>query len=54
MALSDRTSELNYARNEGLQEGMETTARNALAKGLPIEIVHDITGLDIDTIQNLE
>jgi predicted transposase/invertase (TIGR01784 family) len=70
MALSDRTSELNYARDEGLREGvergieqgieqgvergMETVARNALAKGLPIETICDITGLDAETINSLE
>jgi hypothetical protein len=28
--------------------------RNALMKGFSVEVVHDITGLDTDTIQNLQ
>ena len=35
------------------EEGIETTARNALAKGFSIEVVHEITGLDIETIKKL-
>ena len=34
-------------------EGVEETARNALAKGCAFELIHDITGLDIQTIKNL-
>jgi len=45
------------SREEGLQEGreegLEIAARNALAKGLPIEVIHDITGLDLETIKQL-
>ena len=40
-------------RQEGQQEGREDVARNALAKGLSIEMVHDITGLDIETIKGI-
>jgi hypothetical protein len=43
---------------EGLEEGMEKSrediARNALIKGLPLDVIHDITGLDIETIKSLE
>ena len=28
-------------------------ARNALAKGIPIDVIHEITGLDINAIKNL-
>ncbi|MDR2702041.1 MAG: hypothetical protein LBB72_06400 [Spirochaetaceae bacterium] len=38
---------------EGREEGRETIARNALTKGSSIEFIHDITGLDITTIENL-
>ena len=38
---------------KGIEKGIESTARNALAKGLSIEEVHDITGLDIETIKKL-
>ncbi|MCL2380541.1 MAG: hypothetical protein FWC64_02980 [Treponema sp.] len=39
--------------NRGRNEGREETARNALAKGLAPELIHDITGLDMETIQRL-
>ena len=65
----DRISNLNGARREGeeigrqegRQEGQQIgreekaieIARNALTKGLSIEMIHDITGLDTETIQGL-
>jgi predicted transposase/invertase (TIGR01784 family) len=61
-ALCDETSRRNHAietgfakgMKKGMKEGMEKTARNALAKGLPIEVIHDITGLDIKTIKQMK
>ena len=38
---------------EGREEGKEEIAQNALAKGLPLDVVDDITGLDIDTLKNI-
>jgi len=38
----------------GRVQGMETVARNALAKGLPVDVIHDITGMDIETIKKTE
>ena len=38
---------------EGWEEGREDIARNALAKGVSLELIHDITGLEIETIKNL-
>jgi len=38
----------------GWKDGLETTARNALAKGLSLELIRDLTGLDIDTIARLQ
>jgi hypothetical protein len=35
------------------EEGREEIARNALAKGLPLDIIGEITGLDIETIRNI-
>jgi len=48
-------------REEGREEGMgigvgigvETVAANALAKGLPFDLIHEITGLDTETITGL-
>jgi hypothetical protein len=33
--------------------GIEKTAKNALAKGIAIDLIHDITGLEIETIEQL-
>jgi predicted transposase/invertase (TIGR01784 family) len=42
---------------EGLTKGIAQekleVARNALAKGLSVEMIHEITGLDIETIKSL-
>jgi predicted transposase/invertase (TIGR01784 family) len=38
---------------EGREEGREEIARNALVKGIPIDIVSEITGLDIETISRI-
>jgi len=42
------------AREEGLEEGLFITARNALAKGIPVETIQEITGLSIDKIKELQ
>ena len=41
-------------REEGLAEERETIAQNALAKGLTIEFVHEITGLSYETVEKLK
>ncbi|MCL2601819.1 MAG: Rpn family recombination-promoting nuclease/putative transposase [Treponema sp.] len=41
-------------REEGREDGLEISARNALAKGYPLEVIHDITGLNIETIERLQ
>jgi hypothetical protein len=38
---------------EGMEDGIEDVALNALAEGLPLEVIQKITGLDIETIENL-
>jgi predicted transposase/invertase (TIGR01784 family) len=38
---------------EGIQKGKEETARNALAKGFPLEVICDITGLTEQQIKEL-
>ena len=38
---------------KGLAEEKLEVAKNALAKGLSVEIIHDITGLDVETIRSL-
>ena len=41
-------------REEGREEEREEVARNALAKGIPLELIHDITGLDMETLKNFK
>jgi predicted transposase/invertase (TIGR01784 family) len=38
---------------KGLEKGREEIARSALMKGFPVDIIRDITGLDIQTITSL-
>jgi len=49
-----RSEGLERGRSEGLERGREETARNALAEGFPLHVVQKITGLDVETIQNLQ
>jgi len=44
---------LEEGMEKGLEKGREEIARNALAEGIPIELVQRITGLDVETIHNL-
>jgi hypothetical protein len=50
MAMSDWTTGVNTAIEKRLIE----VAKNSLNKGLPMELIHEITGLDIETIQSLK
>jgi predicted transposase/invertase (TIGR01784 family) len=38
---------------KGRKEGREEIARNAIMNGLSIDVIHTITGLDMDTIKKL-
>jgi predicted transposase YdaD len=44
---------IEKGREEGRKANNEEVARNAIMKGLSIDVIHDITGLDADTIRNL-
>ena len=58
----DRRAEIAFALDKGEQVGEKrgeekaalNNARNALAEGLSIEQVHRITGLDMETIADLQ
>ena len=39
---------------EGMEEGLEKAAKNALAADIPIEQIHEITGLEIEAIMKLQ
>ena len=41
-------------REDGIEEGRVETARKALAKGCSPELIHDITGLEIEAIRNIQ
>jgi hypothetical protein len=45
--------ELYYTREEGREEGRQEIARNALAEGATVEFVQKITGLPIETIEQI-
>ena len=53
----DWIHQMEYARDEGLKEGREERnveiARKALAKGIPPELIRDITGLSAEEIGRL-
>jgi len=69
-AMCDLTSMQNASHRKGFEEGMAKgyteglnegivkdkleVAKKALAKGLSVEMIHDITGLDIETIRKYE
>jgi predicted transposase/invertase (TIGR01784 family) len=57
MAMSDWTTGINTATEKGIVKGAMQKqieiARNSLNEGLPIEIIHKITGLDFETIKSL-
>jgi hypothetical protein len=41
------------AREETLEDRNAEIVRNAFAKGLPIDVISDITGLDMNTVKTL-
>ena len=45
---------LKKGRREGFEKGQEEIARNALAKDIPLELIRDITGLDIESIRKIQ
>jgi predicted transposase YdaD len=45
--------EREEGREEGLERGRVDIARNALTKGVSVEIISEITGLSTETIQSL-
>jgi len=44
---------LEVAHEEGIEDGMELAARNALLKGIPVQTVQEITGLSLEKIIEL-
>ena len=56
-ARHNEAAALRHAEQKGLEKGREkeklAIARNALAKGSTPEFVHEITGLDPETIEKL-
>jgi predicted transposase/invertase (TIGR01784 family) len=62
MAMSDLTTAVDTATEKGIEKGIEKgamqkqieIAKNLLGKGLSIDLIHETTGLDRETIQSLE
>jgi len=62
MGLSDMTSRINYAKNEGKiegkiegeKEGQLKIVKNMLREGMEIPLVSKMTGVDIHTITALQ
>jgi predicted transposase/invertase (TIGR01784 family) len=66
MSRADAAAQLDYALEQGLEQGRAQgvewgrneeslhIARNALSKGLPIELIGTITGLSPDAIRRLQ
>jgi predicted transposase/invertase (TIGR01784 family) len=57
MAMSDWSSGLKLAREEGIEEGIEKgilrTAKNLLRKGFDVSVIADVTGLHEGTVAKL-
>jgi predicted transposase/invertase (TIGR01784 family) len=53
MALSDWTSGVNYARQEGSNEKQNEIARNLKAMGDPVDKIARVTGLTVEQIEML-
>jgi predicted transposase/invertase (TIGR01784 family) len=45
---------MKEGRQEGIKEGRQEVAKTALAKGYSPELIHEITGLDVETIRNFQ
>jgi predicted transposase/invertase (TIGR01784 family) len=58
MALSDYTSAINYARDEGMAKGIEKgtleIARKMKNAGRPLSEIAEFTGLPVRTIERLQ
>jgi hypothetical protein len=45
---------IEKGREEGREEGRESVARNALAEGIPIELIKRISGLDEEALKHIQ
>ena len=54
MAMSDWTTGVNTAKEKGRMERELEIAKNSLGKGLSVELIQEITGLDRKTIESLQ
>jgi predicted transposase YdaD len=49
----DMATALEVEREEGYEKGLKEAALNALAEGVPIELVSKITMMDIEKVREL-
>jgi predicted transposase/invertase (TIGR01784 family) len=54
MAMSDWTTAVDTAVEKGAMQNKIEIAKNMFNDGLPVEIIHKYTGLDMETIQALK
>jgi predicted transposase/invertase (TIGR01784 family) len=53
MALSDWTSGINHAREEGMQAGIQKIALNLKKTGMPLEQIAQAAGLSVEELEQL-
>jgi predicted transposase/invertase (TIGR01784 family) len=53
MALSDWTSGINHARQEGRQEEQREIAFKMKKRGIPLDQITEDTGLSVDEVEKL-
>ncbi|WP_373838826.1 hypothetical protein [Methanospirillum sp.] len=54
MFLHDQATRMYEAKEEGMEKGKETVAKNLLSKGMDDEFVMETTGLDQSIIDKLK
>jgi len=50
----DENIAMEVEREEAQEIERERIAMKALAKGIPLDVIHDITGLDLEAIRSLQ
>jgi len=54
LARHNEATALYYAEQKGMEKGREEVARNALAEGVPIELIKKISGLDEEALKHIQ
>ena len=51
--IKNEASNIVYAREEGIEQGLEETARRMIDKGFSVSEIADITGLAVKVVEGL-